>query len=281
MTIRETIATISQCAKEVYGEREAAHIGRIMVMELGGYSSTQIIINGDQECTIENLDNILEQIRTSRPIQYIIGETEFCSLPFKVAEGVLIPRPETEELVMWIVESNTIDSPQILDIGTGSGAIAISLSKLLPKSSVRGVDISPEALRQAQINNKLNEADVLFSLSDALRGVEHTLPDFRADIIVSNPPYIPRSESGDMRSNVTDFEPHLALFVTDEDPLIFYRSIAQSGVKILNRRGLLFFEIHENFGEEMVDMLSEMGYTNITLRNDINQKPRMICAQRL
>ncbi len=271
---------ISTAALDLYGEREAYQIGRILVMELGGYTPTQIVVNIDEECSIENLDWVAEQVAAARPLQYIVGEEEFCSLRFKIAEGVLIPRPETEELVMWIVKEWRGESPRIVDVGSGSGAIAVSLAKLLEGSEVWGVDISDVALSQARVNGDLNGVSVHFVEGDALRGVECCLPDERFDIVVSNPPYIPRSEGDAMRRNVMEYEPHLALFVDDCDPLIFYREIAKSALKLLTNCGKLYFEIHERFSFEMVEMLESLGYRNIICREDINQKPRMICAQR-
>ncbi|MFR9594218.1 MAG: peptide chain release factor N(5)-glutamine methyltransferase, partial [Rikenellaceae bacterium] len=210
---------------------------------------------------------------------YIIGETEFCDMIFKVQEGVLIPRPETEELVRWVAGEHRGKSPRIADIGTGSGVIAVSLSKLLPSSEVWAVDISPEALAQAGANGALNGVDVNFVEGDALQGVEHFLPEQKYDIIISNPPYIPQSEGESMRKNVMDFEPHLALFVDDCDPLIFYRAIAPSSTKLLTNCGKLYFEIHEDFAHDMVAMLQSIGYQRVECRHDINDKPRMICAQ--
>ncbi len=281
MTIRETIDLIACAAETLYGECEARQIGRFMVMELGHYTPTQLVLGIDDECCIENLDSILEQVRSGRPMQYIVGQTEFCGLIFKVQEGVLIPRPETEELVMWIVEDWGGTKPKILDVGSGSGAITVSLAKLIEGSQVWGVDISEEALAQAQTNSTLNEVEVKFAKGDALRGVEATLPDRLFDIVVSNPPYIPRPEGDAMRRNVMEFEPHIALFVDESDPLIFYRKIAESGRKILKSGGKLYFEIHENFATQTIEMLQDMGYTNVVCRDDINQKPRMICAQQV
>ncbi len=300
MTIRQAIDTISRAAIDIYGEREAYQIGRILVMELGGYSPTQLVVKCDEECQIDNLDWVVEQVASARPVQYIVGETEFCGLTFKVSEEVLIPRPETEELVMWIVqdyrssenrsfenglsenglsESRSL-TPSIVDIGTGSGAIAVSLAKLIEGCHVWGVDISVDALGQSRANAELNGVEVEFVEGDALKGVENYLADQKFDIVVSNPPYIPRGEGDEMQRNVMEFEPHLALFVEDCDPLIFYREIAKSAFKLLTNCGKLYFEIHESFEIQTIEMLEGLGYRNIVCRKDINQKPRMICAQR-
>ncbi len=278
MTIREAIEAIEKAAIDIYGEREARQIGRIAVMELGHYTPTQLVLDIESQCSIENIDWVVEQVRKGRPIQYIIGESEFSGLIFKVREGVLIPRPETEELVRWIVAEARGTTPRIVDVGTGSGAIAVSLAKLIEGSELWGVDISVDALSQARDNGELNGVRVNFIEGDALRGVEHYLPSAKFDIVVSNPPYIPRLEGAEIRDNVMNFEPHLALFVDDDDPLIFYHKIAESSLKILRPEGALYFEIHENFASEMVSMLSDMGYVDIECRRDINEKPRMICA---
>ncbi|MFR9603195.1 MAG: peptide chain release factor N(5)-glutamine methyltransferase [Rikenellaceae bacterium] len=282
MTIREAIGRIAAAATPIYGEHEAKQIGRIAIMELGHYTPTQIVLERESECRVENIDKVVEEISTGRPLQYIIGETEFCSLRFKVQEGVLIPRPETEELVMWIAQEwGGGKAPQILDVGTGSGAIAVSLASMVEGSQVWAVDISEDALSQARANSVLNDTNVRFVQGDALAGIERLFEakGERFDIVVSNPPYIPRSESREMRDNVVGFEPHMALFVDEEDPLIFYRRIAQGAQKLLRQGGKLYFEIHENFAPQMVEMLREMGYEDVVCRNDINEKPRMICAQ--
>ncbi len=280
MTIREVIGCVTRAAVEIYGEREAHQIARIVAMECGGYTSTQLIIDADKECEIPNLDSIIEQIQAGRPVQYIVGSVEFCDVELSVKEGVLIPRPETEELLALIVGDYRGQSPDIVDIGTGSGAIAIALSKAFAQSRVWGIDISQEALSQAVANNQKNSTRVEFLEGDALKGVESLFEAQSLDVVVSNPPYIPRSEGVDMRCNVMDYEPHLALFVDDSDPLIFYRCIAQSAQIMLRSGGRLYFEIHENFATQMVDMLCDMGYYNILCHNDINDKPRMICAQK-
>ncbi len=289
MTIRQAINAISEVATNIYGEHEARQIGRILVMELGRYTPTQLVVGMDEECRIDNLDWVMEQVASARPVQYIVGETEFCGLTFKVSEGVLIPRPETEELVMWIVEehrspkNSIVDmgiSPLIVDVGCGSGAIAVSLAKLIEGSRVWGVDISVEALGQSRANAGLNGVKVEFVEGDALKGVENFLTDQKFDVVVSNPPYIPRGEGDEMRRNVMEYEPHIALFVEDCDPLIFYREIAKSAQKLLTNCGKLYFEIHESFEIQTIEMLEGLGYRNIVCRKDINQKPRMICAQR-
>ncbi len=274
----EIFNLITASAETLYPPREAEQIARMILSDMAGVSTTQLILEPDAECNIEHLDLIIKQLKAGRPVQYITGRAEFCSFDFVVREGVLIPRPETEELVMRIVEE-TEPAPRILDVGCGSGAIAISLAKLIPDAQVTALDISKEALEISRENCKNLGATVEFIEGDALEGVEN-YTEGTYDIIVSNPPYIPASEAEIMRSNVVDYEPEIALFVDDENPLIFYRAIARSAQKLLHFEGLLYFEIHEDFATEMVEMLREMGYIGVAIIYDINDKARMICAEK-
>jgi release factor glutamine methyltransferase len=221
---------------------------------------------------------VLEQLKNQKPIQYIVGETFFCDLIFKVNEHTLIPRPETEELVYWILEEikkqNKFNST-IVDIGTGSGCISISLKKNLPESTVFAIDISEEALKIAKENAKTNEVDVHFFQKNIL---ETSDLQNQFDVIVSNPPYVRQLEKAEINTNVLAFEPHLALFVSDEDPLIFYRKIAELAQQNLKPNGLLFFEINQYLGKETVLLLTDLGFKNIELRKDIYGNDRMIRA---
>ncbi len=272
----EVYRMLSAAAEAVYPPREAEQIARILMSEMSDVSLTKLIVEPDAECHFDNLDRVIAELQSGRPMQYIIGECDFCDLRFKVREGVLIPRPETEELVRLIVDES-IAEPRILDVGCGSGAISISLSKLIEGSEVWGVDLSSEALSVARENRILLSSGGHFVEGDALDGVENYV-DGEFDVVVSNPPYIPQSEEALMRTNVTDFEPSMALFVEDDDPLIFYRKIARSGGYLLRSGGRLYFEIHESFAHEMVSLLEELGYYDIRVVDDINDKPRMVCA---
>ena len=209
-------------------------------------------------------------------MQYVLGKSEFCELEFEVAEGVLIPRPETEELVYRIAEKAKRGA-HILDIGTGSGAIAISLAKLVKESKVVAIDISHEALKIARKNAERLGADVEFVEADALGDLSR-LGEF--DIIVSNPPYIPQSDVVDMRKNVVDFEPHTALFVPDDDILRFYRATADNAQKILDDEGSIWFEIYEKAGDAVCAMLCEKGFNRNEIIADANLKPRMVWSRR-
>ncbi len=269
---------LSSTAESLYGAREAEQIARMILLEVAGVSTTHLVLEPEAQCHIENLDQILKELSAGRPVQYIIGQADFCGLRFSVREGVLIPRPETEELVYRIIEECPPE-PRILDVGSGSGAIAISLAKTIPDSEVWGVDISKDALAIARENNFRLSAGVTLREGDALLGVENYV-EGEFDIVVSNPPYIPYSEQADMRENVVSFEPHEALFVEDDNPIVFYRAIARSALKLLKSEGLLYFEIHESFWSDVVDMLRSMGYIGVTMIKDINDKPRIICAEK-
>ena len=276
MTIRQTIQTIEEALSPLYDSREATAIAREVVCRVCGYTFSQLVINYDSECIIENLQTIIDQLSASRPVQYVTGIAEFCDLEFKVCEGVLIPRPETAELVAQIV-ADTHPGAKILDVGTGSGAIAVALAKSIEGAKVTAVDISDVALEIAAENAERNGVNIAFYKADAL-GDMSSLGEF--DIIVSNPPYIPQSDIVRMERNVVDYEPHTALFVADDDALCFYRSIAQNGVKMLRKGGALYFEIYEQFGEQIRQMLEQMGYKDIVVAKDIFGKERMVWSRR-
>ncbi len=282
MTLRELYNRLTAAAKPIYGEAEAQQIARMIMEEREGFSWQKLVSDPQSECEVSDIDKIEREIGESRPVQYIIGEAEFCDFRLVVREGVLIPRPESEELIRWIVSEHLTDRQlRIMDVGTGSGALAISLSRTFANSRVLAVDLSDEALAIARENVERLAPSVELLKGDALVGVECSLAEGKEfDIVVSNPPYIPQSELSQMRDNVVKHEPHLALFVPDDDPLIFYRAIAKSAIKLLKKGGKLYFEIHEIFAQETMVMLREMGYVDVRLRLDINDKARMICAQR-
>lgn len=220
-------------------------------------------------------NSLLAELKKEVPIQYLLGKTSFYGLDFEVNENVLIPRPETEELVEWIINENKGSSKEIkiLDIGTGSGCIAISLAKNLPNAKVYAIDVSKKALEVAKINAIKNNVEVTFMLKNILE-LEVLKSDY--DIIVSNPPYVRNLEKAEIKKNVLDFEPHLALFVDDNDALIFYRKIAELAQKNLLKNGQLYFEINQYLGNETKEMLEKMNFKNIELRKDIYDNDRMI-----
>lgn len=230
----------------------------------------------EQEILI--LDAILDKLKLEIPIQYILGTTQFYGLEFNVNENVLIPRPETEELVEWIISSINVTKfkgIKILDIGTGSGCIAISLAKNIPDAEVSAIDISDKALAKAKENGDLNKVDVAFIQKNIL---ESNDLEQQYDIIVSNPPYVRNLEKSEIKPNVLANEPHLALFVEDNDALIFYKKIAELGTKNLSSEGKLFFEINQYLGKETVELLKIMQFKNIELRKDIYGNDRMIAC---
>lgn len=221
------------------------------------------------------LNTCTERLIKEEPIQYLVGKTEFYGFPFVVNEHVLIPRPETEELVDWIL-SDIKDKNQnlkIVDIGTGSGCISVSLKKHLPNAEVHAIDVSREALKVARQNAASNNVDVLFIEKDILNTSQL---DSQYDFIISNPPYVRELEKKEIKNNVLQNEPHLALFVENNDPLIFYNKIAELAKKNLEKNGKLFFEINQYLGEDNIQLLKEKGFQNIELRKDLFGKDRMI-----
>ncbi|MBQ5627175.1 MAG: peptide chain release factor N(5)-glutamine methyltransferase [Bacteroidaceae bacterium] len=260
-----------------YTAGEISALTRIIATELLGVSQMAFYLKDDITLTAEQqtlFDNAIERLKKQEPIQYILGYSDFCGLRFKVTQATLIPRPETSELVEWITSEAT-GNGSILDIGTGSGCIAISLANKLPQSKVTAWDISNNALAVAAENSKANGCAVAFEEVDIL-AYEPTGKQF--DIIVSNPPYIKENEKSAIHSNVLDWEPHTALFVPDSDPLLFYRTIAEKGMQILKPGGRLYFEINRAHGKETMDMLAALGYTDIELRKDFAENDRMIRA---
>ena len=236
------------------------------------YIKEKITLTAEQETRLEA---ILHRLQQGEPLQYIEGKAPFCGMAFAVRPGVLIPRPETAELVDWIVQDYTSQSPHILDMGTGSGCIAIALDKQLPKAKVEACDISPEALAVAKENNERNGASVTIFKHDIL-DLNAPLPH-SYNIIVSNPPYIKQSEHSTMEQHVTEWEPHTALFVPDEDALCFYRAIAEIGMtEALEPGGCIYVEINQALGAETVALFESYGYKEVTLRRDFFGNNRMI-----
>lgn len=272
--------------QKTYDNGEAKALARMVLEERFGLSLTDIICGKTDELSREEqqtLENIVERLERSEPLQYILGYADFFSYRFHVAPGVLIPRPETENLVEMVVEAaSRLSCPHILDIGTGSGCIAITSALELMKRGVsphvEAWDISPDALRIARQNSLSLHAGVCFHEVDVLAD---GLKTDKRDIIVSNPPYICESEKKDMESNVTDHEPHLALFVPDSDPLLFYRRIASYAAEVLNSGGWLMFEINRAYGREVSDMLRSMDFSDVSLIEDQFSNPRIVTARKL
>jgi len=268
----------------LYDAKEIDSLCMIVIAEIAGTSSAKIKAFPELELPFEHLEatnNILSKLKTGEPIQYILGHTEFYGLTFKVNPSVLIPRPETEELIEWVlseVDPELMILGNILDIGTGSGCIAISLKKHMPYFAVHGVDISDAALQTARENASLNDVEIEFIHANILN-LPLKSPIFGAyTVIVSNPPYVTLHDKTQMHTNVTDFEPHTALFVPENDPLIFYKAIADFASTHLEKGGLLFFEINENYGEQIIELLTNKSFKNIELRKDMSGRDRMIKA---
>jgi release factor glutamine methyltransferase len=261
-----------------YDNDEASAVFGIVAKQVSGFDRGKLLLNyavSVSESDLARYNSALNELKTGKPVQYVLGETVFYGLPFKVSPAVLIPRPETEELVEWVLETvAAADLPglQILDVGTGSGCIAVALKKNLVVARVFALDVSKESLLIALANAALNEADINFIEADIR--VYSSAEKF--DIIVSNPPYITMDEKQMMHENVLAHEPHLALFVSNEDPLVFYKAIADFALLNLRSGGLLFFEINEYLGKDTVKMLKYKSFTNIELRKDMQGKDRMI-----
>lgn len=269
-----------QVLKDTYEEREIRSLCLLIFQYTLHYTNIEIHLRKHEQLDksfINKFLQILEELKTDRPIQYILGETEFSGLCFKLNKNTLIPRPETEELVIRVIDSGLSAPARLLDIGTGSGCIAIALAKQVGGLQAEGVDISPEAVRQAKENARINGVTVDFYVRDILRWKEEEWPVY--DVIVSNPPYVRFSEQRFMHDRVLKFEPGRALFVSDEDPLLFYRTIADFAKSHLRSGGTLFFEINEAMGDEMVSLLSEMGYGEVKIEQDIHGKDRILSAK--
>ncbi|MBQ7342898.1 MAG: peptide chain release factor N(5)-glutamine methyltransferase [Alistipes sp.] len=288
-TRRENIERICSAITPLYDPREARNIAEWVICDREGISRSQLVVFADEESQIENLDTIISELASGRPVQYILGRSEFYGEEFEVGEGVLVPRPETEELVAWICKDvrqakrdgrGIPNGVRILDLCTGSGCIAIALARNIADSNVTALDISPEALYYARRNAERLSPDVQIIEGDVLAGAERWV-DGEFDVIVSNPPYIPASDIATMHANVRDHEPHCALFVADERPLVFYEAIADSAHTLLRGGGRLYFEIYEKLGNELCSMLQAKGFSDITLRCDLNDKPRMICCRKV
>ena len=261
----------------LYPTGELATLTRIITTELLGVSQMAFYLKDDITLTAGQqtlLHNAIERLKKQEPIQYILGYSDFCGLRFKVTPATLIPRPETSELVEWISGEAT-GCERILDIGTGSGCVAVSLAHKLPQSKVTAWDISANALTIATENSRAHGTNITIAQVDILA---HRSTDEQFEIIVSNPPYIKEIEKEQMEANVLNWEPHTALFVPNSDPLLFYRTIAQKGVNMLAPGGRLYFEINRAHGKETIEMLAAFGYTNIELRKDIFGNDRMIKA---
>lgn len=278
--MNKIVAYIRSRLQPYYTAEEVSALSRIVCCDLLGQAPTDyylgkdIVLSSKKE---QELEDILQRLSRFEPLQYIEGRTLFLGREFWVAPGVLIPRPETEELVELMLKEIPADA-RILDVGTGSGCIAISLAKELPDALVTAWDVSPEALSVARANARKLQADVRFVECDVLACQVDEVGLY--DVIVSNPPYVTEAEKADMEPNVLQWEPSLALFVPDDDPLRFYRRIAVLGRDMLADGGRLYFEINRAYGREMVEMLRTMGYVGVRVKKDLSQNDRFVIAEK-
>ncbi len=274
--------------EKLYGSDEANALIMILLEHYFNIDRMKIALEPDlrlSESELLTLHFAVKELLKNKPVQYIIGETEFCGMRFFVNENVLIPRPETEEIVNMIVSCRdkaclVPTGYNVLDIGTGSGCIAISLAKLIPDSDVTAVDISEKALEVAKKNAEANEVSVTFIKDDILNPQNRDLLNGQFDIIVSNPPYVCESEKSEMRANVLDYEPSTALFVSDNDPLVFYRKILEFAQKALKPNGEVWFEINEKFGKETAELCHSEGFKNVEIIRDFRERERILRARR-
>jgi len=301
MTLGTLKSTFYTALKDLYPKPEvAAFFYRLCDYKLG-LKRVDIALSLNKKVVVNDIlffEKALNRLKHFEPIQYITGRTEFYNLTFNVDKNVLIPRPETEELVSWILETTRAQSQNILDIGTGSGCIAIALAKNMPQAGVWALDISKKALELAKQNANLNQININFIEADILQKQEIFLEKYRSlidysdtvdtnktlplfDIIVSNPPYVKQEEKTHIQPNVLNYEPHLALFVENNNPLIFYDKIANFAFKYLNNAGSLFFEINQSLGKEVCLLLKDKGFKNVSLKQDLFGSDRMVKANKL
>lgn len=282
MTLKELQDTFLIELKGIFPPEEINSFFYLLSESLIGLNRLDIALEPKTEVNPKNATSFQEalgKLKTAYPIQYILGETEFRGMNLEVNEYVLIPRPETEELIAWILDSCPMDGTRsLIDIGTGSGCIAIGLAKELPSYMVSAVDVSEPALNLAKKNAKSHQLDISFIHQDILN-TDH-LPQ-KYDIVVSNPPYVRESEKEQMHDNVLKHEPDLALFVSDQDPLLFYRKIAALAWDSLNPEGFLFFEINQYLSEELSELLKTFGFKNVQIKKDLYGADRMIRATKI
>jgi release factor glutamine methyltransferase len=296
MKLFEAEQYLKEQLKEVYELKESANIASLVIEHITKFSKTERVSKKQEhlsEIQSNQLLKYLQRLKSGEPIQYIINKAWFYGMELYVDKNVLIPRPETEELVQWIIndikasgkdvfvrkpmEADETTQLKILDVGTGSGCIALALKRTMPKAEVWGCDVSEEALNVARRNGSTLDIRVDFQGLNFLDEAQQKLLP-TVDIIVSNPPYVPLKEKEEMHANVVGHEPHLALFVSNNDPLIFYKALAEFGKKRLYETGSIYMEIHESLGKDVADLFTEKGYGSVELKNDMQGKNRMVRA---
>ena len=275
MLLKQYKSHFFDALKNSQDEQEIESFFFILTEYLHNLKRVDVALNPNFELSDEEVEKwnvILAQLQQEKPIQYITGEAWFYGLKFEVNENTLIPRPETEELVEWILNSSITHHPTpitILDIGTGTGCIPIALKANLPQANISAIDVSEKAIEVAKRNAELNKVEINFIQANILEVEDLSKLPSSYNIIVSNPPYVRNLEKQEIKKNVLDYEPHLALFVEDTDALLFYRKIAQLAIKNLSENGLLFFEINQYLGNETVELLQNLGFKNIELKKDM------------
>lgn len=280
-TLQQTRFYLLKELRQIYSELEAESIARI-ILEHTGFKTNDWLMDPQKVPGVEimtQINEIVTDIHTGKPIQYILGYTRFCDLKLTLNEHVLIPRPETEEMVLKIIDNHPIQTGHILDVGTGSGCIALALKAHFTESAVSGMDLNLNALETAANNGRLNGLDVKWFKGDMRHSESWSSLD-QLDMIASNPPYVLRSEGEVMQANVLNFEPGSALFVEDSDPLEFYDAIAKHGIKKLNAHGTIWVEINERFGAETAHLFAGYGFRQVTILKDIHEKERFIRAEK-
>jgi release factor glutamine methyltransferase len=279
-SIKEAREFIRDELSLIYPREEIISLTKVILLETSGFTFADILAHPERTIntnTWHKISKICADLKENRPIQHILGKTEFFGLQLRVNEFTLIPRQETEELVDLILRENQDKALSLIDIGTGSGAIAIALCRNLDDALITATDISEDALEIARENGKLNNCDIRFVRDDILNSTLKEEKSF--DLMISNPPYIRESEKSTMHKNVLGFEPDSALFVPDKDPLKFYRAIGRAGLELVKPGGAIYFEINEALGKETADLLLDLGYCNTRIIKDLNKKDRIVSAK--
>lgn len=279
-TLRSFREEVNRELSDLYSQRELKFIVDDLVVNVLNYSDSDLILRSDQLLSkdeLVTLNNCIDRLKKKEPLQYITSAVEFFGLELKVDARALIPRPETEELVKWVLDENDTSSEVVFDVCAGSGCIALAIKSNLQNSDVVAIELSSEAIELIDENRSKTNLDIGILQADVLKeGSFSGYEDESIDIIVSNPPYVLESDKGQMTDQVLDFEPHMALFVDDSDPLVFYSAIGLQAYRLLKKRGKLYFEVHELLAEEVAKLLDQIGFVNIEVRKDLQGKQRMV-----